>query len=58
MSESKKFTQEELYEMVWSTPMVKLAKEFGLSDVGLKKKCLKLKIPVPQKEHHLIRKIN
>ena len=28
-------TRAELYEKVWTIPMQKLAKEFGLSDVGL-----------------------
>lgn len=40
-------TRKELYELVWSVPMVKLADRFGLSDVGLKKKCRKHSIPVP-----------
>ncbi len=38
---SKVFLREELYERVWSTPMHKLAKEFGYSDVGLAKLCEK-----------------
>ena len=37
----------ELYEKVWSTPMAKLSKEFGLSDLGLAKPCKKYKIPRP-----------
>ena len=40
-------TRTELYKQVWSEPMVKLAKKFGLSDVGLRKKCKKLNIPLP-----------
>ena len=40
-------TREELYERVWSTPMHKLASEFGLSDVGLAKVCKRYKIPKP-----------
>lgn len=39
--------RQDLYEKVWSTPMQKLAKEFGLSDVGLAKLCRRHKIPVP-----------
>jgi len=39
--------REELYEKVWSTPMQKLAREFGLSDVGLAKLCRRYQIPVP-----------
>ena len=40
-------TREELYERVWTTPMRKLAVEFGLSDVGLAKVCRRHKIPWP-----------
>ncbi len=41
------FTREELYELVWSKPISKLAGEFGLSDVGLAKACKKANIPRP-----------
>ena len=30
---SKTINREELYELVWSKPAFKLAKEFGISDV-------------------------
>ena len=40
-------TRSELYEKVWSTPMRKLAKEFGISDVGLSKLCRRHDIPLP-----------
>ena len=40
-------TPEELYEMVWSTPMQKLAAQLGFSDVGFAKLCRQHKIPVP-----------
>ena len=40
-------TRQELYEKVWTTPMQKLSKEFGLSDVGLAKLCRRHDIPVP-----------
>ena len=36
-----------LYEQVWSQPVIELAKQYGLSDVGLAKICRKLKIPLP-----------
>jgi hypothetical protein len=42
-----KLSREDLYELVWSKPMVDLAKDFGMSDVGLAKRCRKLGIPVP-----------
>lgn len=39
--------REELYERVWKTPASKLAKEFGISDVGLAKVCKRHQIPRP-----------
>jgi hypothetical protein len=47
MSKSKEFTRQELYDLVWSTTMVKLAKEFGLSDVGFRKTCVRYRVPTP-----------
>lgn len=43
--------REELYEKVWSKPMIKLAREYDLSDNGLRKICDKLNIPVPKSGH-------
>src|SRR5438045_1446917 len=43
----KRFTREELYDLVWSEPMTKAAQRFGMSDVGLKKICVKNSVPVP-----------
>jgi hypothetical protein len=40
-------TREELYRLVWSEPMTKVAARYELSDQGLKKICLKHRIPVP-----------
>lgn len=40
-------TRQELYDLVWQTPMIKLAKTYGLSDVGLRKICVKYDIPTP-----------
>jgi len=42
-----RLTRAELYEKVWATPMRTLAKDFGMSDVGLAKICRKHDIPVP-----------
>ena len=36
-----------LYEKVWNTPTIKLARDFGLSDVALGKICKKHAIPKP-----------
>src|SRR5579859_7969834 len=40
-------TRAELYEKIWTTPVRKLSKEFGLSDVGLAKLCRRHNIPLP-----------
>jgi hypothetical protein len=39
--------REELYERAWQVPMLKLAKEFGVSSEALGKTCRKLHVPVP-----------
>ncbi|GAA6765778.1 hypothetical protein AAFH68_17160 [Flavobacterium sp. CGRL1] len=44
-------TRLELYEKIWSTPMTVLAKEFNLSDNGLRKICKKHNIPTPVMGH-------
>ncbi len=40
-------TRTELYQMVWTDPMTKVAPRFGLSDVGLAKVCKRYDIPRP-----------
>ena len=40
-------SREELYDLVWKTPMSRLAPTFGLSDVGLRKVCKRHGIPTP-----------
>ena len=40
-------TREILYDQVWSMPMTKLATEYGVSDVALRKTCRKENIPLP-----------
>lgn len=44
-------SRSELYRRVWSVPLTKLAKEFGISDVGLAKACRRHKIPTPPVGH-------
>ena len=41
------FTRQELYDLVWTKPVTKLAPEFGISDVGLGKICRRHIIPLP-----------
>ena len=43
----KILSRQELYDLVWSKPMVQLAQDFELSDVGLKKICKAAYIPTP-----------
>jgi hypothetical protein len=40
-------SRDDLYALVWSEPMSRLARRFGLSDVGLAKACTRMMIPVP-----------
>ncbi|MHB8898889.1 MAG: hypothetical protein ACYC6Y_09105 [Thermoguttaceae bacterium] len=46
---TKTVTRKELYDLVWSKPMRKLAVDFGMSDVGLAKVCKRHKIPRPSR---------
>ncbi len=39
--------REDLYKEVWANPMTLLAKQYGLSDNGLRKICKKMGIPFP-----------
>lgn len=41
------YTREQLYDLVWSQPMLKVAKQHGISDVGMAKMCRKMNIPLP-----------
>ena len=50
MSDTK-FTREELYKVVWSKPLTTLAKEYSISDNGLRKICKKHDIPLPKSGH-------
>ena len=43
------FKRQELYDLVWSEPMVKLAERYGISGNGLAKACRRAAIPVPQR---------
>ena len=45
--EQKRADREKLYQEVWSTPMLKLAKQYSYSDRGLAKLCERMNIPVP-----------
>lgn len=40
-------SREQLYERVWTTPIDRLAYEFGISGVALGKTCRRMNVPVP-----------
>jgi hypothetical protein len=40
-------SREDLYELAWSKPISELSKDFGISDVGLAKRCRRLGVPLP-----------
>lgn len=40
-------TREDLYALVWEKPISHLSRTFGLSDVGLRKVCVRHNIPTP-----------
>lgn len=42
-------SREELFSKVWTSPILKVAEAFGISDVALKKRCRKLNIPTPNR---------
>lgn len=46
-----KLHRETLFEQVWATPVTHLCKTYGLSDQGLRKACVKLQIPMPERGH-------
>jgi hypothetical protein len=41
------FERQKLFDEVWANPVTKLAKEYSLSDVGLRKICVALDVPLP-----------
>ncbi len=49
--EEKVLSRKELYDLVWSQPMLTLAKTYNISDVGLRKICIKMSIPMPSAGH-------
>lgn len=46
-SHLNQLNRQELYDLVWSESMVVLGERFGISDVGLKKRCKVLGVPTP-----------
>lgn len=44
-----RLTRLQLHSLIWEKPVIHLAKDFGLSDVGLAKICRKYGIPLPER---------
>lgn len=40
-------TRQQLYDMIWERAVSKVAPELGISDVALRKQCMKHAIPLP-----------
>jgi hypothetical protein len=49
--ENQTFTREQLHDLVWSEPLLTLSKKYNISDVGLRKICIRLNIPLPKNGH-------
>lgn len=45
--QATQFSRQELYDLVWTEPISKIAPRFGLSGAGLSKICARHKIPTP-----------
>ena len=45
------FTRQQLHDLVWSGPMREVAKGLGISDVALRKHCVKAFVPPPPQGH-------
>jgi hypothetical protein len=45
------YDRDELYKKVWEKPLLRVAKEYGVSSVALGKTCQKLSVPVPGRGH-------
>lgn len=41
------FTRQQLYDLVWSKPIIQLGKDLGISDQGISKACRRNDIPTP-----------
>lgn len=51
MSSTEILTRNELYNLVWSIPLLTISKKYALSDNSLRKICIRMQIPLPQVGH-------
>ena len=42
------FTRRQLYNLVWSESLLSLSKKYQISDVGLRKMCIRMSVPTPK----------
>lgn len=47
----EEYDRAQLLDEVWAEPVVVVAPRYGLSDVGLKKLCMRLQVPTPARGH-------
>jgi hypothetical protein len=40
-------SRDELYSQIWTTPMIRLAAQYGITGTGLAKMCARLNVPCP-----------
>ena len=45
------FTRQELYDLIWKTPITRLSKQYGISFHKIRSTCKKMEIPVPDYGH-------
>lgn len=48
---SETLSRHELYNLVWSEPLLGLSKRYNISDNGLRKICIRMNIPLPKSGH-------
>lgn len=49
--EKETLSRKELYDLVWSVPLLTLSRKYAISDVGLRKICIRMEIPLPKAGH-------
>lgn len=45
------FSRQEFYDLVWKESLLSLSKKYRISDVGLRKICIRMNIPLPKNGH-------
>ena len=49
--EKQTLSRKELYDLAWSESMLSLSRKYNISDVGLRKICIRMNIPTPENGH-------